>query len=85
MCEKIHAIMAWETLYFPSFFFYHDHHNHGGSHCFSSQDLGNLVQSNLIMLKYIKIHSNTIYTMYLFDYFWQSLNKIAFGLYTDNT
>ena len=21
MCEKIHAVMAWETLYFPSFLF----------------------------------------------------------------
>ena len=47
MCEKIHAIMAWETLYFPSFFFYHNLYDHGDSCCFSSQDLVNLVQSNV--------------------------------------
>ena len=60
MCEKIHAIMAWEILYFPNFFFYHDHHDHGESCRFSSQDLVSLVQSNLNMLKFIKIHYNTI-------------------------
>ena len=64
MCEKIHAIMAWETLYFPSFFFYHDHQDHDNSHCFSSQDLVDLLQSNLIIPR-IYQNSSQYYLYYV--------------------
>ena len=37
------------------------------------------------MPKFIKIHPNIIYFMYPFDLLWQSLNKIIFELYIDNT
>ena len=59
-------------LYIFQFFIYHDHHVHDATCCFNSQDLVNLVQSNLNMLKFIKIHYSVIHSMYLFDHLWQS-------------